>query len=583
MAFQSNTRRMTILAQDPAVRMAGRLAFAQVDVPYEELAAGPVGYRVKVVDFDATVNVLYRPLKPQRDELGAPVDQFAPPPGGTKASTIVAWETRLLEDPTFHAQNVYAIVMRTLGRFEFALGRRVNWAFEGHQIHVAPHAFCEANAYYSEADRALLFGYFKSMVSGKTIFTCLSHDIVSHETTHALLDGIRDSLTDPSTPDQAAFHEGFADAVALLSVFSLREIVEAALTTGNAIARGRGKTRLITAKAVSRAAILESILLGLGKEFGQNLDEEEGARANCLRRSAELKPSRRLLSLEKYQEPHNRGEVFAAAVLRSLLAMWTSRIAQLGTFGRDKYNLDLVVEEGRRAADQLLTMVIRALDYCPPSDLTFSAFLSALLTADSEVVPNDNRYAYRDVILATFSSYGIEPESVGTDPATGCWQAFADNANIVYSRTHFESMLHDKEEVFRFLWENRRVLGIDDRGYLRVCSVRPSTRQSPDGFFLRETVCEYTVVAEIFAAEARSFLNIERPDGMPATQRITAYGGGTLIFDQYGQIKYHVQHPLGDAKRQAERITYLWETGQLDQARDLRNQFANIHRDRVVI
>ncbi len=35
--------------------------------------------------------------------------------------------------------------------------------------------------------------------------------------------GILDVFMGPSLPDQAAFHEGFADVVALLSVFSLRE------------------------------------------------------------------------------------------------------------------------------------------------------------------------------------------------------------------------------------------------------------------------------------------------------------------------------------------------------------------------
>ncbi len=143
-------------------------------------------------------------------------------------------------------------------------------------------------------------------------------------------------------------------------------------------------------------------------------------------------------------------------------------------------------------------------------------------------------------------------------------------------------MLYDKEEVFRFVWENRRALGLDDRGYLRICSVRPSTRTGPDGFSLRETVCEYLQVFDIFGAEAKATLGMERPQGMPSTQRITAYGGGIIIFDQFGRIKYHIEHRLDDTARQAARLEYLWRTGQLNAQQDGRNQFSNLHRSRAM-
>jgi len=51
-----------------------------------------------------------------------------------------------------------------------------------------------------------------------------------------------------------------------------------------------------------------------------------------LRRSVKLKPDRRLLDRPEYQEAHDRGEVFVAAVMHSFLAMWTHRIEGLGTF-----------------------------------------------------------------------------------------------------------------------------------------------------------------------------------------------------------------------------------------------------------
>lgn len=576
MTARSNTRTLTILAQDPAVRLGGRLAFAQVEVPYEDLAPGPTGHRVKVVDFDASADVLYAALEQELDAAGEPRDVFAAPEGAS-AAQLRAWEARLLADPRFHQQNVYAIVMRTLARFEHALGRRVAWAFDGHQLHVAPHAFNDANAYYSEADRALFFGWFRSARTGRPVFTCLSHDIVAHETTHALLDGLRDSFTEPSSPDQAAFHEGFADVVALLSVFSLREIVEAALVKGKPPARGRDGMRLVGASALDERALADSILFGLGKEFGSEL---EGARANCLRRSISLPPGRHLQEAGR-DESHDRGEVFAAAMLRSFLAIWTRRIRALGIFVRGRYNLDMVVEEGATAAAHLLTMAIRALDYCPPVDLEFGDFLAALLTVDTETVPDDSKYGYRPVIRRTFQAYGIDAPAAGTDSDTGCWLPFTGNEAIVYTRTNYESMLHDPQEVFRFLWENRRVLRIDDRGYMRIASVRRSSRQGPDGFQLRETICEYVQMASIFGAEARTALGIERPQGMPSTQRITAYGGGTLVFDQYGRIKYHVEHRLDDGPRQSARLAYLWENGLLDQPGDARGQFAAIHRRRA--
>src|SRR6185369_4652655 len=112
----------------------------------------------------------------------------------------------LLDDQRFHAQNAYALVMQTLARFEFALGRRVGWGFQTHQLKVAPHGMMDANAFYSREVEGLVFGYFPGRTK-RTVYTCLSHDVVVHETTHALIDGLRRRYLDPSGPDQAAFHE----------------------------------------------------------------------------------------------------------------------------------------------------------------------------------------------------------------------------------------------------------------------------------------------------------------------------------------------------------------------------------------
>ena len=70
------------------------------------------------------------------------------------------------------------------------------------RLQIRPHALHEANAYYSPPEIALLLGYFKASendpgdhVSGSAVYACLSHDIVAHETTHAILKGIQNAST----------------------------------------------------------------------------------------------------------------------------------------------------------------------------------------------------------------------------------------------------------------------------------------------------------------------------------------------------------------------------------------------------
>ena len=72
----------------------------------------------------------------------------------------------------------------------------------------------------------MLFGYFPVEIKdefnapGTMIFTCLSHDIIAHETTHALLDGVHPRFNEPVNVDVLAFHEAFADIVALFQHFA---------------------------------------------------------------------------------------------------------------------------------------------------------------------------------------------------------------------------------------------------------------------------------------------------------------------------------------------------------------------------
>ena len=562
------TRTLTIFAQDPAVRGAdGRILRACVTVPAEALAAGPWGHRVQIIDYDASTGTLYAPRALDEDAAddGSDRDPYAG----------VADDAVLLADPGFHAQNAYAIAMRTLAHFERTLGRRVGWGFAGHQLKIAPHAFADANAFYSADDEALVFGYFPAD-DGTMVFSCLSHDVVAHESTHALVDGLRRRFTDPSSPDQAGFHEGFADVVALLSVFSLPKIVDALLAgaagdrpVNEANGRRRRGARAPTAPTVAAEqltpeALRFSALLGLAEQMGQAMS---GVRGQPLRRAAELKPSRDYLEDPAFREPHRRGEILLAAMMNAFLEVWTARLRGVREVSPGRLDRLRVVEEGVNAAEYLLTMAIRALDYTPPVDLRMGDFLSAMLTADTEIRPDDTKYEFRRHLIESFDAYGIAPASTTAD-APGCWKTGVAGA-LSYTRTHFESMLRDPDEVFWFIWENRKALGVYGDTYGHVLSVRPCLRVGPDGFTLRETVVEFMQLLQLAAGELSGVVDektegrpsVQKPADMPDDTPVTLYGGNALVFDEYGRLKYNIHNGITDARRQSERLAYLWEAG----------------------
>ncbi len=564
-----HSRKLTIIAQDPGLRDAnGGILTTEVEVPVEDLEPGPRGYRVHVIDFDASTNTLYRPLDliADRDPYKKPAYELAP-----SDQDYRDYNDRLLREPGFHAQNVYAIVMRTLSRFEFALGRRVRWSFDGHQLMVAPHAFADANAFYSKEQRALMFGYFRGK-SNTPIFSCLAHDVIAHETSHALLDGLRQRYTDPSSPEQAGFHEGFSDIVALLSIFSLRDLVDCVLDTSMSKDGTSGTSAdksLIHQTYLTAEKLSDSALLGLAKEMGAELS---GVRGKALRQSASLKPNPTLIHQPEYEEPHKRGEILVAAILNAFLHIWVQRVAGLGHTNEGYYHRERVIEEGSNIADYLLTMCIRAIDYSPPTDLRFCDFLSAILTADLECHPDDSKYHFREILLDRFRAYGIEPTSKADN---GVWEP--PNVAITYEHFHFESLQREADEIFRFVWQNRTALGLHGDAYTRVISVRPCLRVAPDGFALKETVAEYVQMIDLRAKELTE-LHIKKPDEMPDDLTLRLYGGGTLIFDEYCRLKYHVRNKIGNVERQTDRLKYLWRYGYYNEQAEKEKSFAEMHR-----
>ena len=390
---------------------------ATLTVPWEnELAPGPVGEYIEVVDVDLVSGCAYLPVDLNHPYLMAR--------GGLDPSEA---------NPQFHQQMIYAVAMNTLRNFEQALGRPALWSpREGKQqadgtrteeeyvrrLRIYPHAMRTANAYYSPEKKALLCGYFRASSEntgnhypGGLVFTCLSQDIIAHETAHALLDGMHRRFAEPSNEDGFALHEGFADIVALFQKFAMPDVLR------HQIVRTRGNL-----------ASHQQLLSQIAREFGYAAGRK-GALRNALGKGAidpatgQWKPEKPdPEELERTLEPHERGAILVAAVFDAFLSIYKSRTEDLvriatqgsGILPDGEISSDLVgrmAGEAAKTAQHVLNMCIRAMDYLPPVDVTFRDYLRALITADTDLVPNDTRQ-YRLAFLAAFRARGIYPRDI---------------------------------------------------------------------------------------------------------------------------------------------------------------------------
>jgi Phage integrase, N-terminal SAM-like domain len=355
--------------------------------------------------------------------------------------------------------------------------------------------------------------------------------------------GLRPRFAEPGLPDQPAFHEALGDIVALLSVFSLREVVERLL--GDADEQG-----LIDTTSVDPEALRRSALFGLAEELGA---ASGGHRGSGLRRSIDLSVSSAWRDEPAFVEPHRRGEVVVAAVMATLLDMWTRRLEALKAGQR--VSRTRVAEEGAKAADHLLRMVVRGIDYMPPVELEFEDVLDSVLQAD-EVVAPDDQHGYRTALGHAFAAFGIERfERRIIDLSEG--------PGPVYERMNYAALRAEPSEVARFIWENADVFSIDREYWLQVGSVQPSVRVGPDGLVVPEVVAAYVQAIDLTAAELADF-GVESAAPLKPDMRLQLWGGGVLVFDQFGRAKYHQTKPLADWSRQARRLDYLVGHGLVD-------------------
>ncbi len=627
--YKPNFRRLYGYSFDPS--LSTKLDTALVNktvfkIRWEEnLSRGPIGEYLEVIDYDPASKCFYTPID---------LDN----------SYILAQDGLLPSEsnPQFHQQMVYAVAMTTIQNFEHALGRVALWSSvrdrrEGEflqRLRIYPHALRQANAYYSPSKKALLFGYFPAsdnapgeQFPGGIVFTCLSHDIIAHETTHALLDGMHQRFIEPSHPDTLAFHEAFADIVALFQHFTFPDVLR------HQIAKTRGDLSS------------QNLLGQLAQQFGHAIGRYGALREYI---GAEADPA----GYQTVFEPHDRGAILVAAVFSAFREIYKTRTADIfriatsgsGVLPDGDLHPDLVrrlAKEASKIAQHILNMCIRALDYCPPVDINFGDYLRAIITADIDLVPDDD-LGYRVAFIESFRRRGIYPRDIRTlSEESLCWNVQTKGVDVlkeigeilrdyilelehigdrekIYNETrNYKKNLHDliedliKDDQTRKEFEkitglylssgkHPKVDGLrraaDNNPVFEIHTLRGARRIGPDGDAVHQVIVSITQTRLIAFDETAGPMDGVSDDERSKVPHFKFRGGCNLIFDlehifnknYRNSLRYVIRKAISDdarvqrqrEHRQGEMSMSLHATyaGQSEQ-RESKEPFAFLHNE----
>ncbi len=421
--------RLPVMVQDPNTTRYKNIKhvedfFAEGEAYFLD---GPVSERVAVLDFDEETGEL---------RAGVP---FVP-----KGRVLPHYEITRLADSRdydisardFQQVCVLGSILKTIYEFERpeVLGRRIGWAFDAPQLLVIPRAGQWENAFYERETHSLQFFYFPSAADPEQIiYSCMSRDIVAHETAHAIIDGIAPDLYNALTPQSLAIHEAVADLTAVLLSMGSHNLMPAILRE--------------TEGSIKESTSFSSI----AEEFGRGRDPL--GEAEYLR---SLYNNKTLADVSRYR-PHQLSEVLSGALYTVLVAMHENLkegFAQTPEFENKRRPLyHASFKSLAVAASRFRSVILRALDYLPPGDVSFADYGRAIIAADQGLLPEGEQE--REWLKEEFVKRGIV--SRPSDLEVQMNYHYEPLAEI-----DLESMVESDWVAYQFAHNNREFLGIPE-------------------------------------------------------------------------------------------------------------------------
>lgn len=502
-----------IYVKDPLVASERpNLGLREVAIKGEAcIGPGPTTSRIAVVDYNADLDTLFRGAELKRDET--------------------AFKLRLpkhrLDDFHFHQINVWAVAHLTLELLEGpdVFGRSIPWAFPGGRLVILPHAGYWENAFYDRSSGSLQFFYFENAATGKPVYTCLSHDIVSHELGHAVLDGLKPYYNEVTSAQTAGFHEYFGDSIALTMALSHRPVLQEVVRMGNG--------------DLSSADVIHNI----AAEFGQGLNAEYGSLADAYLRNANNED--RMSDIEGEMEEHKISSVPTGAYYELLQLIYEKMMEKKDrTKGNHRYAALYSAAKVTRG------MMLRALDYCPPVDLQYEDYAAAVICADMATYPVDSS-GFRQLAREVFERRELGAKLPRPDedlPIRNDQLRDLDIEQIAASHT----------DAYHFLDRNRSMFLIPAEANFNVINLyRTQKTGAYDYRVPPEIVIEFVWKEELELTERRF--------GPLRGSFFPLWCGGTAVFSREGNLlHYTVKRNVQERRKQlGDYVAFLVGQGYL--------------------
>lgn len=492
--FDKETRRRlgfrvpcSFYLQDPVVaKRISQLGLQEVDVGWEPgLADGPTSSRLTVADYDPERKVLTEPARWSEKQW-----TFVDPEGRPVAENPDSYQ--------FHQVSLWATVQSILEFYEdpWVLGRPVPWGFEGNRLILVPHAGYAENACYDRHLKSLQLYYYDWPA---TQYTCLSHDIIAHETGHAVLDGVRPHYLEHSSLQTSAFHEYVADLTAILT--ALRNV----------------DVRDLLADV--EAAQDESEIDDLTRHFVGYLAPGFGVYALQRPYLRSAYNDKTMAEIAEAADPHDASEILTGTmfeILQRLAADYRARHASESQIWW-------------RVIDRFRRIAFQALDYCPPADVQFIDYARAVLHCYGLTSPRDT-HGYRELMLDVFHRRGFCDCEVWRQKDHERGDCALDSPAVPDGLLHHdvERIAGSRQGAYRFLDDNRKKFGIPARQDLVITDLYRTSKWDVG----RERLPEEIVVEYLW----REPVELNDDCGELRGRTVDLLCGGTLVFHGNGNL-----------------------------------------------